>query len=471
MTTRDEQVYWAAVRSDLKTFLRQAFRQTYSGKEFMDNWHIDAIIYALIQGYEGKMPRLIINLPPRHLKSFIISVVWPAFILGRDPTAKIICVSYSDELGKTLARDFRRIIESEWYRKVFPEVRMTKMTEGEAVTTLGGFRYSISVGGSLTGRGGDFIIIDDPIKPDDALSDKARQTNNEWFKSTLLSRLEDKQRSVLILVMQRLHVNDLTGFIEGNGFKKLSFPAIAYKDEEISIGEDSLYSRQEGEALHHERESLEILERIRNEVGPHNFTAQYQQRPEAPEGALFKRKYLQFIDQLPDLNADGYLWISIDSALSTAETADYSAITVGYSDHRDAPLHHIIHAERGRWDYESLLKKAQAYAVKYPEVQFIVEAAGSGISLVQSLQKRGYRVISHRARGDKISRAARALPIFEEKRVVIVRRDGLDTWVEPLVNELLSFPFGRFDDQVDSVVQGIRWAEGFVNSGNNVILC
>ena len=174
------------------------------------------------------MPRLIINLPPRQLKSFIVSVALPAFILGMDPSAKIICISYSDDLAKALARDFKRIIESAWYRTVFPDVRPTKMTESEFVTDQGGTRYATSVGGTLTGRGGDFIIIDDPIKPEEALSDKARQSTNEWYKSTLLSRLDDKAKSVLILVMQRLHVNDLTGFVEASGgFHKLALPAIA----------------------------------------------------------------------------------------------------------------------------------------------------------------------------------------------------------------------------------------------------
>lgn len=148
----------------------------------MDNWHINAIIHCLELSIEGKLPRLIINLPPRQLKSFIASVVLPAFILGIDPTAKIICISYSDDLAKMLSREFRRIIESEWYQKVFPHVRPSKMTESEFATGEGGFRYATSVGGTLTGRGGDFIIIDDPIKPEEALSDKARQSTNEWYQ-------------------------------------------------------------------------------------------------------------------------------------------------------------------------------------------------------------------------------------------------------------------------------------------------
>ena len=154
--SKQEEAYLAAIGSDLKVFLRQAFETIYPGKAFLDNWHIDAIVHCLERSIEGHMPRLIINLPPRQLKSFIVSVALPAFILGVDPSAKIICISYSDDLAKALARDFKRIIESAWYRKVFPDVRPTKMTESEFATDQGGTRYATSVGGTLTGRGGRF---------------------------------------------------------------------------------------------------------------------------------------------------------------------------------------------------------------------------------------------------------------------------------------------------------------------------
>src|SRR5205085_1347737 len=136
--------------------------------------------------------RLIINLPPRHLKSFLISVAWPAFLLGLDPSLKIFCVSYSDELARAIARDFKRTVESQWYRALFPHVRLNKITENEIATDAGGFRAAMSVHGSITGRGADLIIVDDPCRPEEALSDKARTSLNEWFRSTLLSRRDDK---------------------------------------------------------------------------------------------------------------------------------------------------------------------------------------------------------------------------------------------------------------------------------------
>ena len=352
----------------------------------MDNWHIDAIVHRLELSIRGHQPRLIINLPPRQLKSFIASVALPAFILGMDPTAKIICISYSDELAKTLSRDFKRIVDSDWYRRVFAHVQPTKMTESEFVTDVGGTRYATSVGGTLTGRGGDFIIIDDPIKPEEAHSDKARESTNEWYRSTLLSRLDDKKRSVLILVMQRLHVNDLTGFVEaGGGFHKLSLPAIALKDEHIAIAESETYSRREGEPLHETWEDAQTLARIRDQIGSYNFSSQYQQRPETPEGGMFKRKWFKLVNEPPRSTANGYWFVSIDSALSTSETADYSAISLVYGD-RDGYC--VLFAERGRWDYEALKAKALSYTQRIGgHVHFMVEEAGSGIPLIHALKR------------------------------------------------------------------------------------
>lgn len=457
MSTKDEIAFWAAVRTDFMPFLKQCFNTIYPGNEFQDNWHVDAIVHCLEESFNGRMPRLIINLPPRHLKSFIVSVAWPAYVMGKDPTAKIICVSYSDELAKTLARDFRRVVESDWYRRVFTNVKLTKCTETEAVTDQGGSRYATSVGGTLTGRGADFVIIDDPIKPEDAYSDKARNGVNDWYKSTLLSRLDDKRRSVLIIVMQRLHVNDLTGFAQaGGGFHRLSLCAIATKEEAILLRNGAVYRREPGEVLHCEREDAETLERIRADVGAHNFAAQYQQAPEAPEGTLFKRKWLQIVRQPPTIRSNGQLYLSVDAAASTSESADYSAITLAYVQGKDIA---ILQAERGRWDYEALKAKCLKFHRKMPSLHFVIEAASTGISLYKYLEQQRLRCYYYKPRQDKFARACLAVPILADQRVCIVDVEGGNQWVEPYIEELVTFPNGRFDDWVDSLVQLVIYAD------------
>lgn len=462
-----ETAYWAAVKSDLKAFLQHCFGMLHPNTGFMDNWHIDAIIYYLLEAYEGRTQRLIVNMPPRHLKSFIISVVLPAFILGHDPTAKIICVSYSGELSKALMLDFRRIIESEWYTRLFPDTEFTKITEGKIATSAGGYRYASSVGGSLTGIGGDFILVDDPIKPEDANSEAIRNSTNEWFRSTLLSRLDSKETGIIILVMQRLHVNDLTGYIEGMGnCCKLSLPAIAVKDEKILIGDIAPYDRKQGEPLQAERESLATLERIRDEIGPYNFASQYQQTPECPDGALFKRGWFKMVTKPPKITPDGIVTVSVDTALSLSKTADYTAISLMYSDESG---HYILSAERGRWEYETLKNKVSVLLKKYGrEIQFIVEAAGNGISLIHALRKAELYCHHYHPKDDKLTRAAFALPIIHAGRVHIVNQEGQNDWVEPYLNEILIFPHGRYDDQVDSLTQALIVMEKRTNPGGHL---
>jgi predicted phage terminase large subunit-like protein len=449
MGMSDEQMYWAAVRTDFKTFLQQAFQTLYPTKDFLDTWHIDAIVHHLMESRAGHIRRLAINLPPRHLKSCICSVAWPAFLLGCDPTVKVMCVSYSDDLVKSLANDFRRVLKSAWYRRAFPEVKIAKDSANDVVTEDGGCRLAISVGGSLTGRGADFIIIDDPIKPVDALSDNLRNGVNDWFKSTLLSRLDDQQHSVLTLVMQRVHMNDLTGFMQDRGgVTKLALPAIAPVAQNIALGPALVYRRVAGELLQPELQPLSVLQTIRDDIGKFNFCAQYLQAPEMPNGDQFKREWFQLTPHPPKVQYPHFHWVSIDAAASNSERADYSAITEVYIDERGF---FVLGSERGHWDYEALLERALRHKNRHPEIGFVIENAGPGISLYQHLAKRYENVFKITHRTDKQFRAGTVAPVFRNKNVFVVNEPG-NTWVEPFIAEFMAFPRGRHDDQVDSLV-------------------
>src|SRR5262249_45087717 len=198
-------------------FVHKVFVALSLGQTYVRSWHIDAIAYQLERIRRGEIRRLIINMPPRSLKSITASVAFPAFLLGHDPTKRIICVSYSGDLAKKHSNDFRAVLESAWYRSIFPDSRigLYKNTETEIELIKRGFRLATSVGGTLTGRGGDTIIIDDPLKPDDAYSESRRTAANQWFANTLLSRLDDKRTGAIVVVMQRVHLDDLTGYLLG----------------------------------------------------------------------------------------------------------------------------------------------------------------------------------------------------------------------------------------------------------------
>jgi hypothetical protein len=214
--------------------------------------------------------RLIINIPPRHLKSICASVALPAFLLGRDPTRKVICVSYSDDLAVKFSNDCRAVMQAEWYKRTFPhtQVDRAKNTETEFRTTKRGYRLATFVGGTLTGRGGDVIIIDDPIKPQDAQSEAIRNKTIQWYENTLLSRLDDEVHGAIVLVMQRLHLDDLAGhLLEKGGFEHLCLPAIAEQPEVIPLGYGRVHHRKVDDVLDPIREPLSALNKLRVQIG------------------------------------------------------------------------------------------------------------------------------------------------------------------------------------------------------------
>ena len=204
-------------------------------------------------------------------------------MLGQDATKRLIVASYGTELATKLSNDFRTVVHSDWYRSAFPRTRIspTKNTEAEVATTRHGFRLAVSVGGTLTGRGGDVVIIDEPTKPEDAYSDKLRGAANDWFYSTVLSRLDNPRTGAIVVVMQRLHANDLTGNLLRTSaeWSVLSLPAIAERDGRIKIGQNIYHFRKDGDLLHPARNSIEVLDSLRAQLGLDNWAAQYQQIP------------------------------------------------------------------------------------------------------------------------------------------------------------------------------------------------
>ena len=180
-------------------------------------------------------------------------------------------------------------------------MRIARSLEDEVWTTARGFRKSTSVYGTLTGLGGDIFIIDDPQKPVDAQSDVQRNRLNQWVSNTLMSRLDSKEKGIIIVVMQRVHLNDLSGYlIESGGWEVLSLPAIAEQDETIAIGDNEFHVRRAGEALHPELESLESLKELRRQIGSDVFAAQYQQSPVPPGGAMIRREWLRYYEKPPE---------------------------------------------------------------------------------------------------------------------------------------------------------------------------
>jgi len=448
-----------ALRHDLTSFIQRTFQTVVPAGKYQYNWHIDAISWRLRQCYDGEIKRLIITLPPRNLKSICASVAFPAWVLGRDPTRRIICASYGSELASKLARDCRTVMESPWYRQIFPTTRINraKRAEDDFETTQHGFRLATSVGGALTGRGGSLIIIDDPIKPADAMSEIRRKSGNEWFDGTLYSRLDNKKDDVIIIVMQRIHVDDLVGYVleKDSGWVHLDLPAIADEEQAIPIGPNEVHHRRIGEILHPAREPQETLDKIRADMGTAAFSAQYLQRPVPVEGNLVKWEWFQFYASPPAKGADGRIIQSWDTASKAGELNDYSVCTTCLMKGND---YYVLDVLRERLEYPALKKRVIEMARRKKAHSVLIEDKGSGTQLIQDLKraKTGTRPIPIKPDGDKVTRMSNQSAKIEAGQVFLPKDAP---WLDEFKAEILAFPHGKFDDQVDSLSQFLSWVE------------
>jgi hypothetical protein len=375
----------ALLRTDLRYFIRKCFDTILPGTPYLPNWHIDAIVYQLMRVRARDSTRLLINQPPRSLKSICVSVAFVAWLLGHDPTRRIIVVSYSNDFAAELHRQFRMVVDAPWYRALFPAMRPVKDTGTELVTIAGGSRYATSVGGTLTGRGADLIIVDDPLKAEEAMSEPARRRVIDWFGGALVSRLNDKEHGPIIVVMQRLHEIDLAGHLLGQGgWYHLDLPAIAVEDSVIPIGPVKAFTRRRGDVLHPERESQAALDRIKGEIGSLMFSAQYQQRPVPLEGNLIRRDWFRFYDRAPEQGPNDCIVQSWDIAVMTGEANDYSVCTTWRIVKSD---YYLLNVFRARLPYPDLRRKIASLAERYGAQTVLIENAGPGMQLLQDLQR------------------------------------------------------------------------------------
>lgn len=452
MNVSDHHFLDLAFRQDLGMFIGRSFRTVSPGPAFVHNWHIDAIAHALTRCFHRQSRRLIITMPPRNLKSISASVAFPAWALGLDPTLRFTCVSYSHELAAKHARDCRAVMESEWYKRAFPRTRISrsKSAELEYETTARGSRYATSVGGTLTGRGGNFILIDDPMKPADAMSDVKRQSVKDWYDQTLSSRLDNKTSDVIVLIMQRLHVDDLVGHVlEKEAWDHLDLPAIAETVQEVPIDVGLTHTRQVGDVLHPEREPRSVLDQQKITMGSATFSAQYQQTPVPAEGNLLRWEWFRTYDQVPKRAKIIQSW---DTASKTEDFNDYSVCTTWAVDDE---AYYLLDIFRDRLEFPDLRRQVLSLRDRFKAESVIIEDKGSGTSLIQELRRSAKcHPIPYAPREDKVMRVHGQSAIIEAGQVLLPQRAS---WLEDFRAEVLAFPHGKHDDQVDSLSQFLAW--------------
>jgi hypothetical protein len=388
--------YQAIVRNDLYTFIDRSFRELNPQVRFLHNWHVELIAAELERCRRGEIRRLIINVPPRSLKSHCSTVAFPAFLFGHNPAAQIICASYGQDLANKHAMDCRTLMTSAGYQGLFA-TRLSSQRQAlqEFTTTQNGFRLATSVGGVLTGRGADFLIIDDPLKPEEALSQTQRAAVNDWFDHTLYSRLNDKRTGCIIIIMQRLHEDDIVGHVLGQeDWKVLRLPAIAEQDESYTISSflgTRAVRRQAGSALHPEREPLEVLANLRRTLGEYNFAGQYQQSPAPFGGGLVKAKWFKSYSTLDLPPQFELIFESWDTANKATELSDFSVCTTwGIKDHKL----YLLDVLRERLEYPDLKRAVANHSARFRPNNILIEDKASGTQLIQELKREGVHAVT-----------------------------------------------------------------------------
>jgi predicted phage terminase large subunit-like protein len=425
----------------------------YAWLEAIFSAHHSKMADAFDRIISGDLKRLVINMPPRHTKSEFGSYLLPAYAMGRKPDLKIIQATHTGELAVRFGRKVRNLMDTQNYKDLFEgvELQADSKAAGRWETSKGGEYFAVGVGGAMTGRGADLLIIDDPHSEQDAMSSLALDNAWEWYSAGPRSRLQPG--GAVVVIMTRWGTKDLTARLikSQNSFgsdkwEVIEFPAIF---DEGTPKERPLWPSFW---------KLEELQAVRAQLGVQRWNAMYQQRPTADEGAILKREWWRTWerDQLPSVE---YIIQSYDTAYSKKETADYSVITtwgVFYPTEDAGPNLILMDMRKGRWDFPDLKRIAKDLYTYWQPDNVLIEAKATGTTLQQELRRMGIPVTMYspggrRAGHDKVSRANAVAPMFESGMIWATE----DHWAQEVIEECAAFPNGDNDDIVDSTTQAL----------------
>jgi predicted phage terminase large subunit-like protein len=492
----------------LRDFVPRVFETVDPGSRYLPNWHVDLMAEYLEAAAAGDLRRLVINVPPRYLKSITVSVAWPAWLLGRDPSAQIMAASYSADLALQHSVDCRLVVTSDWYRHRFPRVLLARDQNEKSrfQTTARGHRIATSVGGSATGSGGNVLIVDDPLNPKQAASDAQREHANTWFDQTFSTRLNDKKSGVIVVVMQRLHERDLTGhLLEQGGWEHLKLPGVAREraiicfreplPPERSAGliaaaEDAVpeplpphvqeadtahvYVREEGDILHPDREGPEEIADAKRRLGSYGYAGQYDQDPSPAEGGIIKRWWWRWWQprgaKLPPVRvrkADGTWqeWEPVELPadlvghlqswdMAFKDTKD-SAYVVGQVWAKKGADRFFLDQDREKRDFPRTLEAVEALSRKWGQTKLkLVEDKANGPAVIATLKHKIAGLVAEPVHGDKQGRLIAASPAVEAGNVYLPH-PHVAPWIWAFVDEIAAAPTGKYMDQADAFSQAM----------------
>jgi len=444
------------MKTKLAPFVRKVVATVDPGAVYKHNWHIDLICEYLEACTSGQIKRLLINIPPRHLKTLIVSVAWPAWLIGRNPSEQILCASYSASLSMRDSVNCRLVIQSSWYKNLFPEVELTTdmNMKSEFVTSKRGHRIATSVGATSIGRGGKYLIGDDLINPKQALSDTERTNSNTWVDQNFMTRFNDEIEGCFVGVHQRLHTDDSTGhLIKKGGYEHLVIPLEAERREVWDFGSVKKV-REKGEILHPERMGRKEVEQKKIDLGSYGFAGQYQQRPAPLAGGLVDISWFRRYGIPPSRETIKRIIQSWDTASKDKTKNDpWGGGTWAVTD-KGIYLLDIIDK---RMQYPEGKRTVKSWADKWKPDVILIEDKSSGESLIQDLRDEPgsfYPIIAIMPEGDKVTRMSTSSPLIESGNVWLPERAP---WLVDYEQEMASFPNSATKGQVDQTSQLLNW--------------
>lgn len=446
MTELNKAALAAVLRLDICSFAVKCLKVTAPDQKYVHNWHHDALGHLLSSCFQGECKRGLITMPPRELKTHFISVSFCAFVLGHKPSTSIIVASYNRELAESFLYNVKLILEADWYQELFPHTKLRKSTESEIKTMRNGSVLATSVNSTVTGKGADFIIVDDPHNVREAHSDTIRQSTIDWFRSSLISRTNDSAKACFIVVQQRVHPSDLAGYlIDQGGWEHLNLPAIADTDQKIPISENKTILFKKGELLNPTRLSIEILEQKKLEMGALDFSSQFLQAPVTSEGNIIPVNKFRTFDW-PDLRMDnGVIIQAWDLAFSEKSTSDYSVGTTWLVENR---AYYLLDVYREKGSYEKTKEAIIELARRHDAARVLIERNGIGEGMVSELRNAS---IPAEGVNSTLSKESRAQPCTAQIERGEVYLPETAIWKDTLIEECRVFPNGKHDDQVDSL--------------------
>ena len=447
----------------LRAYVEQAWPILEPDLVFLPNWHIDLLVECLEAVTAGQIRRLLINVPPRSMKSLLVSVLWPTWEWIRRPGGRWIFASYAEALATKQSVNRRTVLQSTWYRTRWGhqvQLASDQNVKGEFQNTKRGVMIATSTGGSITGKGGDRIIVDDLHNPQQAESDAQRETALNYFRQTLSTRLDNKKTGAIVVVMQRLHERDLSAYCQDLGFTHVCLPAEAELRTEILFPSGRILVREPGDLLWPAREGRDELDTQKRMLGSVAYAGQYQQQPAPAGGSIFQRDWFRSYDELPPgLEEYAQSW---DMSFKDKPDNDY---VVGLVAGRRGADVYVIDRVKGQWAFSESCRQVEALRRRYPESSTIlIEDAANGPAIIEVLHHRVSGIIAVQPEGGKLARAQAAQPSVEAGNVYLPnpRPDGRlipeREWVDDFLHQLTVFPNGAHDDDVDAFTQLlVRW--------------